>query len=368
MKNKNKFLLVGPFPDPVSGVSLANKIVLENLESSKSYKADFVNTSYPVFEDAIGSFSIKKALFFVKINVKALKVFKNDIIYITPGQTFFGIAKYTLFILLSSILKKEIIIHVHGNYLGKQYSELSGIKKKFFHFLISKFTKGIILSRSLKNNLSPFLKTENIHVLNNFAQDFLYNHTEEKSFKELKICYLSNLMEEKGILQLLDALIILEEKKISYSAKIAGNIDENLKEIIRNKISSLKNTQYLGVVKGIEKRELLNWSTIFVLPTFYKMEGQPISILEALATSNVIISTKHAGIPDIIKHEKNGFLMETNKVDELVEFFTYLDENRSKIKQISEYNKTYFINNFTVDIFESEFLKIINNSAKTEHF
>ena len=142
-----------------------------------------------------------------------------------------------------------------------------------------------------------------------------------------------------------------------YSAKIAGNIDENLKEIIRNKISSLKNTQYLGVVKGIEKRELLNWSTIFVLPTFYKMEGQPISILEALATSNVIISTKHAGIPDIIKHEKNGFLMETNKVDELVEFFTYLDENRSKIKQISEYNKTYFINNFTVDIFESEFLK-----------
>ncbi|WP_298946009.1 glycosyltransferase family 4 protein [uncultured Polaribacter sp.] len=368
MKNKNKFLLVGPFPDPVSGVSLANKIVLENLESSKSYKADFVNTSYPVFEDAIGSFSIKKALFFVKINVKALKVFKNDIIYITPGQTFFGIAKYTLFILLSSILKKEIIIHVHGNYLGKQYSELSGIKKKFFYFLISKFTKGIILSRSLKNNLSPFLKTENIHVLNNFAQDFLYYHTEEKSFRELKICYLSNLMEEKGILQLLDALIILEEKKISYSAKIAGNIDENLKEIIRNKISSLKNTQYLGIVKGIEKRELLNWSTIFVLPTFYKMEGQPISILEAMATSNVIISTKHAGIPDIIKHEKNGFLMETNKVDELVEFFTYLDENRSKIKQISEYNKTYFINNFTVDIFESEFLKIINNSAKTEHF
>ena len=368
MKNKNKFLLVGPFPDPVSGVSLANKIVLENLESSKSYKADFVNTSYPVFEDAIGSFSIKKALFFVKINVKALKVFKNDIIYITPGQTFFGIAKYTLFILLSSILKKEIIIHVHGNYLGKQYSELSGIKKKFFYFLISKFTKGIILSRSLKNNLSPFLKTENIHVLNNFAQDFLYNHTEEKSFRELKICYLSNLMEEKGILQLLDALIILEEKKISYSAKIAGNIDENLKEIIRNKISSLKNTQYLGVVKGIEKRELLNWSTIFVLPTFYKMEGQPISILEALATSNVIISTKHAGIPDIIKHKKNGFLMETNKVNELVELFTYLDENRCKIKQISEYNKTYFINNFTVDIFESEFLKIINNSAKTEHF
>ena len=369
MKNKtSKILIIGPFPKPISGVSLANQVVKEVLRNSTNFTVDSINTSYNVFEDAVGSFTFKKLIFFLKMNFSVFKIFKNDIIYITPGQTFFGIAKYTLFILLSSISKKEIIIHVHGNYLGKQYSELSGIKKKFFYFLISKFTKGIILSRSLKNNLSPFLKTENIHVLNNFAQDFLYNNTEEKSFKELKICYLSNLMEEKGILQLLDALIILEEKKISYSAKIAGNIDENLKEIIRNKISSLKNTQYLGVVKGIEKRELLNWSTIFVLPTFYKMEGQPISILEAMATSNVIISTKHAGIPDIIKHKKNGFLMETNKVDELVEFFTYLDENRSKIKQISEYNKTYFINNFTVDIFESEFLKIINNSAKTEHF
>lgn len=364
MKKKIKVLLIGPLPDPISGVSLANKVVKEILDSSLEHKIDCINTSYPVFEDAIGSFSINKLLFFLRINLKAIKVFRSDIVYLTPGQTFFGITKYSLFILLSSLLKKDLIIHVHGNYLGKQYSELKGFKKNFFYFLVSKFTKGIVLSKSLNNNLTPFLKKEKIFVLNNFAQNYLYSTNCENNFEKLKICYLSNLMEEKGILTLLDSFTLLEEKGIPYSAKIAGNIDESLKEIIKNKISNLKNTEYLGVVRGHKKRDLLNWSTIFVLPTYYKMEGQPISILEALATGNVIISTKHAGIPDVIKDKKNGFLIEPKNIDSLVEVFIDLYNNNAQIKDIVNCNKLYFINNFTIEIFKENFLSILKQNAR----
>jgi hypothetical protein len=141
LKNK-KILLIGPFPDPISGVSISNKVVKEILENEKGIKVSIVNTSYPFFKDSIGSFSIKKALFFLKVNFNVLKTFNNDIIYTTPGQTFFGIIKYAPFILLGSILKKELIIHVHGNHLGKQFEELKGIKKRIFCFLVSKFTKG----------------------------------------------------------------------------------------------------------------------------------------------------------------------------------------------------------------------------------
>ena len=126
-----KLVIIGPFPKPISGVSLANQVVKEVLEKSDDFVIDSINTSYNIFEDAVGSFSYKKFIFFLKINFSIFRMFKYDIIYITPGQTFFGITKYTLFILFSSILKKEIIIHVHGNYLGKQYKELTGFKKKF---------------------------------------------------------------------------------------------------------------------------------------------------------------------------------------------------------------------------------------------
>ena len=105
-----KFLIIGPFPKPISGVSLANKVVKEILDQSDDFKTDFINTSYPIFEDSVGSFSLKKLFFFLMLNLKALKMFKNDIIYLTPGQTFFGITKYAIFILLASVLNKELII------------------------------------------------------------------------------------------------------------------------------------------------------------------------------------------------------------------------------------------------------------------
>ena len=360
-----RILLIGPFPKPISGVSISNQVVKEIIGNSNDFIVDTINTSYNVFEDAIGSFSFKKFIYFLKINCSIFKVFKNDIVYITPGQTFFGITKYTLFILFSSILNKKLIIHVHGNFLGTQYQQLLGIKKKFFHFLVSKFTKGIVLSISLKQNLTPFLKEENIHILNNFAQNYLIDKNLKVDTSILKISYLSNLMEEKGIFLLLDSLHELERKKIKYEAKIAGNIDSSLKNVILSKILKLKNTSYVGVVYNEEKKELLNWSNIFVLPTYYKMEGQPISILEALATKNVIISTNHAGIVDVIEDNKNGFLVEKKNSKNVTNKLIFLDENKSKILEICNYNKMYFMENFTIDIFSREFIKIIKDDAAT---
>ena len=128
MKNKTSILLVGPFPDPISGVSIANKVVKELLSADSDFLVETINTSYPSFDEQIGKFSIKKFLFYLSLNLSFFKIFKNNIVYITPGQTFFGVLKYSLFISITSLLKKELIIHVHGNYLGKEYQSLKGFK------------------------------------------------------------------------------------------------------------------------------------------------------------------------------------------------------------------------------------------------
>ncbi len=50
----------------------------------------------------------------------------------------------------------------------------------------------------------------------------------------------------------------------------------------------------------MKKRKLLKECYIFALPTRYRNEGQPISILEAMGNGMFIITTDHAGIPDIV--------------------------------------------------------------------
>ena len=359
LKEKKSILMIGPFPEPVSGVSLANQVVKDILSENSFFKVDFINTSYSKFDEQLGQFTFKKFFFYLSQNFKLVKIFNHKIIYITPGQTFFGVLKYTFFIILSSILNKQLIIHVHGNYLRKEYNSLSGFKRGVFYFLLSRFSKGIVLSDSLKENLIPFIDESKIFCLPNFAEDYLYKEEKKLVNDELRIFYLSNLMKEKGIICLLTALKNLEINNIKYTAKIAGNIDDKFSNEIFKLFDELQHTEYVGIVNGEAKKNLLNWGNIFVLPTFYKMEGQPISILEAMATKNLVVTTNHAGIIDIFRDNVNGFIVEKNSVKSIQDILTYIANNKSELKKIATYNEQYFLANFTVNRFKENLIKII---------
>ena len=166
-------------------------------------------------------------------------------------------------------------------------------------------------------------------------------------------------MKEKGIICLLKALKNLEKYNIIYKAKIAGNIDEKFSKEILQLFNELENTEYVGIVDGDDKKDLLKWGNIFVLPTFYKMEGQPISILEAMATENLVVTTNHAGIPDIFKDKVNGYLVKKNSIKSIQDILTYIATNKSEIEKIATYNKEYFLDNFTVNAFKKNLIKII---------
>lgn len=353
-----RVLMIGPFPKPTTGVSLANAVVRNIFMESKDFKVDSINTSLDHFDEQVGSFSFHKLFYNLKFNFAATKVLSNDIVYLTPGQTFFGLAKYTVFIVLATLFRKEIIIHVHGNHLGTEYKNLNGWKRTYFRWLLSKTTKGIVLSKSLRPNLTPFIPDSAIYELHNFAEDYLFEDIQPQKVEKLRLIYLSNLMEEKGILVLLEALARLETNGIPYEAKIAGNIDHTNQELIKDTLAQLEHTTYVGVVNGADKKDFLEWGNIFVLPTFYTMEGQPISILEAMATQNVIVTTAHAGIPDVIQDTVHGFFVEKKNAQSIYDCFVFLHKNLDMVQTIAIANQEYFLENFTRKQFESNLIAI----------
>lgn len=360
-----RVLIIGPFPEPTTGVSLANKVVGLNLDKVDQFKVSVINTSYNKFDENLGAFSISKVLYFFKLNFYAYKIFNSNIVYLTPGQTFFGVVKYAFFIWITKILGKQLVVHIHGNHVGTAFSQLKGIKKYVYKSLLKKASKGIVLSESLKANMTPFIADNKIHILYNFVEDYLFVENDvirkKLEFTKPKIFFLSNLMEEKGIFDLLEALKILEADGIEYEAKIAGHIDKKNKERIERYFKELNHTKYCGVVSGEEKKALLLWGNIFVLSTFYAMEGQPISILEAMATANFVLTTKHAGIPDIFENEINGYFVEKKNAQDLVSKIKMTQANREECIGImkhnySDANEKYRVDNFIsniVNIFEA---------------
>ena len=356
MKN-NKVLFIGPFPEPITGMSLANKVLFDSL-NKKGYKVDLINTSLYSFEESVGNFSIKKLFFFLKFNLYLYKILRVKTIYITPGSTFFGVAKYLLFFMFSYLLKKRIVVHIHTNNLQSEYNKISYFKKRFVKFILSKSSFGIVLSPSLKNNLLPFLQDEKIFIVNNFIENQIISKQttiENKKIDCLRIVFLSNLMTKKGIFLLLEALKNLEGD-LNYKINLAGYIDNSVKDEVTSKIKSLKNATYLGVVRDDDKKRLLEWGNVFVFPS-YLTEGLPLSILEAFATGNYIISTEHPSLIDFFDNgsihfiEKKSVKSIENALKEVVNNFDVnkLLKNQQNVKA-----------NFTVENFTNSIITIFN--------
>ncbi|WP_406685333.1 glycosyltransferase family 4 protein [Seonamhaeicola sp. MEBiC1930] len=356
-------LIIGPFPKPITGNSIANKVVFEGLNKKKGVKVRRINSSTSFFDEKVGVFSFKKAFNSLRFNFEGYKIFRSDIVYITPGQSFLGVLKYAFLIWFSKALRKKVVLHIHGNYLRDEYRSISRIKKRVARSILGIANKGIVLSESLTPNLTPFLKSENIEIVYNFVEDYLLEGlnkevVKNKNLKKLRVIYLSNLMIEKGIIDLLEALKILEKDGVEFEAKLAGNIDINSRDRINEYLETLNNVSYIGVVDGDDKKRLLLWGNVFVFPSYYKMEGQPLSIIEAMATGNVILTTNHAGISDIFS-SKNGLFVEPQNPTDIILKMKNVMKEKNKFEEIMRYNHQQSSTIYRSDLFINKIYKIL---------
>ena len=116
----------------------------------------------------------------------------------------------------------------------------------------------------------------------------------------------------------------------NYKLLIGGDGEiEKVQQYIRdNKLDNV--AEYIGWISGEEKTKLLNEVDVFVLPSYN--EGLPISILEAMSYNLPIISTKVGGIPEILKNEYNGYLINPGDLIALENAISALINNPSKRK------------------------------------
>lgn len=136
------------------------------------------------------------------------------------------------------------------------------------------------------------------------------------------IMSVGRLVPVKGFAVLLRASRWLLEKGFSHKVKIYGDGPERkrLEQLI--KAMSLEETvDLMGYVSPTSIRGALLGSDMFVLPSIFdpieKMEGTPVSLMEAMAVGVPVISTNIGGIPELIEHGVSGYLCEPDDAESL---------------------------------------------------
>ena len=137
-----------------------------------------------------------------------------------------------------------------------------------------------------------------------------YVYKEEPSQGKIRVLFTARMVEDKGVLVLIDAA---EKLRSEYGDKVefllCGGLETNPLAVSRERLEQLCDgvyIQWLG--RRNDVHELLEQSHIFAFPSYYK-EGLPKSCIEATAVGRPVITCDSTGCRDTVIDGKTGFLV-----------------------------------------------------------
>lgn len=298
--------------------------------------------------------------------IEKLKPVLNDYDIIDirkPFELFKNIKIYRHFIVNNKIevvlnfgLKVEIFSRIFSKMFGvkKVISNIRSTddwRKKYHTFLdrITQWGVDLWISNS-QAGAEAFIKRENIDrsrtkIIYNYIDDFkpTMDNIDIENKEKYTIAILSNIKKGKGFEDMVELVNILVRKQFTnFNIKIGG------RDLTNGEIASLyKNnnlSSYINFVGYVDDKDAFFKDVdVFLLPTYW--EGFPTSVLEAMYFGKPVISTNVGGIPEMIKHNFNGYLCNPGDANDIA----------SAIIDICHSNMLY--NKFRVNSFE-----VLNNN------
>jgi glycosyltransferase involved in cell wall biosynthesis len=131
---------------------------------------------------------------------------------------------------------------------------------------------------------------------------------------------------------------------------VGGGRDE--KEFLK-KAKKLSNLKVIGFVENVG--DYMKVFDVFLFPS--RHEGLGSILLDALAFGLPIIASNMGGIPEIIEHNNNGYLVEVDSIDDYMSWLLILFSNKEIYEKI-KVNNIEKSKNYTVDQMTNSYIEI----------
>lgn len=211
---------------------------------------------------------------------------------------------------------KRVIWHIHSGSFISYYRGLSEEKRKKLQGALQSADCVIALSESWQKALSEEIGLSNCTALLN-GIPFREYAGRLKPFdqREVDFLFLGRLGVEKGTDNLLKALKRMKAEGRTFRCVLAGDgpVQDYAQWVKEERMEDC--VRFAGWVQGEEKKALLQNARILLLPS--RHEGLPMSILEAMAFGEAVISTRVGGIPEAVEEGESGFLLEPDEEESL---------------------------------------------------
>lgn len=278
------------------------------------------------------------------------KILSNNIDLVHLNVPFYKPAilrDFTICLISNVVLRRKLLMHMHGGPLllnPPQPGSLFGILIKK---MLAMADKVIVLSQIEHDAIFKSYKVESLILPN--AIEHVASYPESKTFDgKLILLFLGRIVVSKGVFLLADVLRSLENYYSHFEFHIYGT--GPAMETLLVRLSNIKglNYQYLGVALDKKKQDVFDKAHIFLLPSLYG-EGLPLALLEAMAGGCVPLVSNNASMPEVITHNRNGFMVEMGNAEDLRKKIIELLENRKVLPGMSRLAYDTVLNKYTFD-------------------
>lgn len=236
----------------------------------------------------------------------------------------------------------KLIMHCHFGSVKQAYED-SGIRGLFFRKSLCLYDQIWVLTHEaeLYLNSIPNMRGK-VVLMPNFIEVPQKCNIMHREYKH--VGFVGNLIPQKGIYELVEAVVKLDnDTKLLIAGKGTQKCVDHIKDLAGIKYG--RSIQVLGWLSNKNILNLIEELDIVALPTYYPIEAFPISILEAMSRGKLVISCRHAAIPDMLTNSKGescGIMVKQRNVKSIMEAILWCQNHRQEANVICKnaYEKT----------------------------
>jgi glycosyltransferase involved in cell wall biosynthesis len=232
-------------------------------------------------------------------------------------------------------------------------------------------------------NKTDYLVCTSDYVRNVFLKEFLsksvtitpgvdmdtYRPAHNNSKSEPSILYVGRVDKTsrwKGIL--IDSMNSVIKSVPAATLSIVGDGDDltHYKKYVE-KLGLRQHVYFYGKLTGTDLVSRYQKSDVLVLPSTTDTEGFGMVLIEAMACKKPVIGSRVGGIPSVIKHGKNGFLVPPGNAEALADSIVRILHHPSLARKMGEAGFAMVKRIYTWDIQVEKTKKVIERVYKKRY-
>jgi len=220
-----------------------------------------------------------------------------------------------------------------------------------------------------RRTLEEFAVKHPIEIIPNFVNCDLYCRKPDPALRaewapdgEPILMHLSNFRPVKRILDAIEIFVMVRGKMPAKLVMIGDGPDRAPAEALARRRGVEKDVLFLG--KQNEVREKLGQADLFLLPS--ELESFGLAALEAMACEVPVIATNAGGVPEVVEHGVDGYLVEpgdvTSAAQYAIEILSRADRGREMGKLARVNAKKKFCANDVIPLYERYYERVLESS------